>query len=225
MSSETENKIVRSEKEQERANEMFDALRDELLKRELSNTENYDKAILTLSSASLGLSLTAIRFVVPLESATYIWLIKLGWVLLLFSIITSLAAFLMSNKAISKQLNNARGYYKNGIADAFNRSNIFIKINSFLNYSTGLLFLSALCVILIFVTLNIGTETNTMSKDIENTKSTPITIIKSANIPTMEQAPGTQTTSQGGSDNGESNSGGNDSSSSSGTGGDSGKSE
>ena len=53
-------KIDRNEKDQLIANQMYDKFRDELLKRDLSNTENYDKAILTLSASSLGLSLTAI---------------------------------------------------------------------------------------------------------------------------------------------------------------------
>jgi len=132
---------------------------------------------------------------------------------------------LLSNKAILKQLDNAREYYKNGIADAFNRTNIFTKINSVLNYSTGFLFLSALSVILLFIILNIGLEKNTMSKDIENTKSTVVTEKKSANIPSMEQAPGTQTTSQSGGDSSGNNGGNNDSGSNSGASGDSGNSE
>ena len=205
--SRSENKIVRTEAEQECANKMFDALRDELLKRELSNTENYDKAILTLSSASLGFSLIAIWSVVPLDTGIYLWVIKLSWALLLISITTSLVAYLLSNKAIFKQLSNARKYYKEGSADTFNRPNIFIKINRILNYTTGLLFISALSAIVIFVTLNIGRGTNTMSKEIKDTKNTTEMVKRSANIPEMEQAPGVLPTSQGGNDRDDSNSG------------------
>jgi hypothetical protein len=50
--------LERSEQDQKVADQMYDKLRDDLLKRDLSNTEGYDKAILTLSSASLGFSLS-----------------------------------------------------------------------------------------------------------------------------------------------------------------------
>jgi hypothetical protein len=41
----------------EERKKLHDSLRDELLKRQLSNSENLDRAILMLSSAGLGLSL------------------------------------------------------------------------------------------------------------------------------------------------------------------------
>ncbi|WP_157385745.1 hypothetical protein [Methylosarcina fibrata] len=71
--------VPRTEEQQKRANELYDSYRDEVRKRQLSNNENYDKTILSLSSAGLALSLTAIRFVVPLEIASYLDLIKWSW--------------------------------------------------------------------------------------------------------------------------------------------------
>ncbi len=213
-------KITRTEEDQSRANEMFDSFRDELLKRDLSNTENYDKSILTLSAASLGLSLTAIRFVVPIETASFIWLIILGWLLLLGSIITSLAAFLISNKAIGIQIKSAEDYYLGCIAEAFSRKNTYLKINSILNQVTGLMFAAAISVIVAFVIFNINSGAIAMSKN-GSEKTTTVNIresanvptmqkvssdtglnINSANIPTMQQAPGTTTTSQSDSSSG-----------------------
>ncbi len=227
--------IKRTKEEQIRASEMFDSFRDELLKRDLSNTENYDKSILTLSAAALGLSLTAIRFIVPLESALYIWLIILGWLLLLGSIISSLSAFLISNKAIAIQIQNAEDYYIKCISEAFNRENIYLKLNSTLNLATGIMFAVAITVIVAFVTLNIINGDQAMSNK-GGDKTTSVTInesasipkminvnpgegigINSANIPTMQQVPETATTSQGGS--GSSGTGGSGSSSESSSGG------
>lgn len=221
--------IVRTEEQQTRATEMFDSFRDELLKRDLSNTENYDKSILTLSAAALGLSLTAIRFIVPLETASHLWLVILCWVLLLGSIISSLAAFLVSNKAIEIQISHAEDYYIKCIAEAFDRKNVYLRVNSYLNRATGLMFAVAITAIVAFVTFNITPGDEAMSKK-GGDKSTTVNIrksanipnmtripsdsdisINSANIPTMQQAPETTTTSQG-------SSGGNDSGSSSGGG-------
>ncbi|MEI8574822.1 hypothetical protein J0667_23065 [Methylomonas sp. WH-1] len=111
-------KFVRTEEEQKRCIEIHDAYRAELLKRQLSNTENYDKAILSLSSAALGLSLTAIKLIIPIDLAGHLWSIKLSWVLFLLTIIFSLVSFLISNYGINRQLSIAENYYINALISA-----------------------------------------------------------------------------------------------------------
>ena len=66
---------------------------DELSKRDLSNVENLDKAILSLSSAGLGLSLVFIRNVVPLKDASYIFLLHLSWFMFVLAIISLIVSF------------------------------------------------------------------------------------------------------------------------------------
>lgn len=41
----------------------------EILRRQLSNTENYDKTFLTIASSALGFSLLAIRYLVSLHQS------------------------------------------------------------------------------------------------------------------------------------------------------------
>jgi hypothetical protein len=201
--------MSRTEEDQKVANEMFDKLRDDLLSRDLSNTENYDKAILTLSSSSLALSITTIKFVVPVATATYIILLKSARVLLAISIVCSLLAYLISNKAMGVQLNNARDYYKKDIESAFSEKNVFTTINSYINIITGLTFAFAICLLITFITINIETGEITMtdkrenrvrtekrSANIPNMESVNTTAGNSANVPTMEQAPSTATTSE-----------------------------
>ncbi|WP_133510979.1 hypothetical protein [Candidatus Thiosymbion oneisti] len=139
----------------EQRGEMYARYRDKIHKRDLSNTENYDKALLTLSSATLGFSLTAIHSIIPFKTSDYTWLIITGWVLLLVSIITSLAAFPVSNKALSVQLKSAEDYYIDGKEDAFRRKNTFENINKYLNYIAGLSFGIAIVAIMAFVILNV----------------------------------------------------------------------
>ncbi len=204
--------MTRSIEEQKIANSMFDKLRDDLLKRDLSNTENYDKAILTLSSSSLALSLTAIKFVVPIATASCIILLKSAWALLVLSVVCSLVAYLMSNKAMAVQLNNARDYYKNGLDDAFSRKNSYSTINLYLNLITGITFAIAVFLIVTFITINIESGEPTMSDKkgnsiyTEKSANTPsmerVPVGDSANVPTMEQAPSTTTTSDSGSSSG-----------------------
>jgi hypothetical protein len=199
-------KFERSTEDKKRCVEMYDKCREDLLKRQLSNNENYDKAILSLSSAALALSLTAIKFIIPIETAEYIFLLKLSWFFFLMTIICSLAAYLISNHAISKQLDITRDYYIEGFVDAQFKKNIFATVNNVANHITGILFIVALSLVITFITFNINGDRN-MSKEKTTTvpikKSVIITTVKkapgergfataSADIPTMELAPGTK---------------------------------
>ena len=130
-------------------NKLLNKHKDELLKRDLSNTENYDKAILTLSSAGLGFSLVAIKSIVPWESAVFVWLVISGWSLLLLSIIICLVAYLVSNKAIGIELKKVEN---KGTA---NQKNGWKKLNKILNISSGVTFIIAMSLIVLFVILNV----------------------------------------------------------------------
>ena len=204
--------MLRNKEGQDKANEMFDKLRDEFLERDLSNTENYDKAILTLSSSSLALSLTVIKFIVPIAAAKYIIFLQVSWALLAISVICSLLAFLVSNKALKKQLDNAREYYKENNEAAFGQKNLYTTINSFLNIVTGLFFSIAISLLIAFIMINTTTGEVQMTKKVTGDLTTESTNIprmervsttvtdnvgNSANIPTMEQVPTTSPSTQG----------------------------
>lgn len=55
--------------------------RQDLLKRQLSNAENFDKAILSLSTAGLGFSLAFIKDILPLSNAAHLILLHVSWFL------------------------------------------------------------------------------------------------------------------------------------------------
>jgi len=63
-------------------------------KREMSNAETYDRALLTLSSVLLGLSLTFTQNVVPLHTASKLWLLIGSWALFATTIIIVMASFI-----------------------------------------------------------------------------------------------------------------------------------
>ncbi|HIF9060696.1 hypothetical protein AB4581_22095 [Vibrio cyclitrophicus] len=217
----SQEKFIRTDDDQKRCNEIHDKFREELLKRQLSNNEGYDKAILSLSSAGLALSLTAIRFIVPLESASYLWALKTSWVLFLLTVISTLVAYLVGNKAISKQLDIAEDYYIKALVSAQVASNPYQKINTILNRVTGLFFSIAISLVVLFVIINIKSTpmsdqkiTSTRiavndSADLPRMQLAPSQTshaTASADIPTMQMAPGTQTTSSGQSSAGNGNS-------------------
>jgi hypothetical protein len=176
----------RTEEEKTRCNELNDKFRDDLLKRQLSNNESYDKAILSLSSAGLALSLTAIRFVVPLENAMYLWTIKLSWFLFLVTIIFTLVAYIVGNNAIVKSLEIAEKYYILGLVSAQSEKNSSLRLNELLNKFTGIFFVVAITLVVAFVIFNVGN--NSMSD--KKTTPTRAFAIDSADVPKMQMAPG-----------------------------------
>lgn len=202
------NILARDEEQQKVAVEVYEKFRDDLLKRSLSNTEKYDGTIITLSAATLGFSMIALRYVVPLESSTHLWLVIVGWFMLFMCIATSLFAHLVGNKAIDVQLINARNYYIEARADSFNKKNLYITINRVLNISTGTAFLVALFAIILFVTMNVKKEGSMSNKEIETTDLNGIPMKKSADVPTMEQVPGKPSPTPQGSDKSKSNNSG-----------------
>lgn len=183
-------KFVRTKDEQKRCVEIHDKFREDLLKRQLSNNEGYDKAILSLSSAALALSLTAIKFVIPLDNAEHLMLLKVSWSFFLITIICSLVAYLISNHAISKQLVIANDYYIEGLISAQSQKNIYTTINKYINHMTGVVFVVALSLVITFITLNLNGEGNMSDKENNVTKSKRVYLKDSAEIPTMQLAPG-----------------------------------
>jgi len=181
-------KFERTDEQQDRCIKIHDVSRNELLKRQLSNSENYDKAILSLSSAALALSLIAIKFIIPLNTANQLWAIKLSWIFFLITIIVSLAAFLVSNRAINKQLSIEEDYYIKGIVKAQTEKNIFSSINSVLNNITGIVFIAAISLVIYFVTINLGHGENEMSTK-KPSSTTKVFVTDSASVPKMQIAP------------------------------------
>lgn len=144
----------RTKEQQERAIKIYDAYRDDLRKRQLSNNENYDKTVLTLSSSGLALSLTAIKFALT-SPIKCIVLLQGSWWLFGLTICISIIAYWISNKGLDKQLEMAEAYYAKGIEDAFSAKNWYAIINDWLNIVAGVIFLIATALIIAFVTFKL----------------------------------------------------------------------
>lgn len=175
----------RTEEDQNRALQMHDSFRGELLKRQLSNSENYDKAILTLSSSGLAISISFINFIKDISRADFIFLMSLSWAFFTLAIILSLIAYYVGNKAIDKQLDIAEDYYLNGNNEAFTQKNRFTTYNEWLNVSCGFLFILGIFCVAIFVVINVHKGDAFMSN--KDSKSVSGTALDSANIPTMQR--------------------------------------
>lgn len=173
---------------------IYGEVRKDLLARQLSNSVNYDNAILTLSSAALGLSLTFIKNIVPIEKIDLLFCLFISWGLFGAAIISTIISYLVSQRAINIQLDHAYKYYIEGNDEFLNAENTCAKWTDCLNLCSGLFFIFAVVITISFVAINIG-EIRMKNEDrsgkkvptpkVESTES----IKKGANIPTLQAIP------------------------------------
>ena len=128
---------------------------EEVNRRTLSNSEAFDKAILSLSSAGLGLSLTFFKLVIPVKDAVSISLLKCGWFLFLGAIVSTLVSFVVSQRALRIEIIYAEKYYLENLNEYAHKTSLAAKATEALNIISGFLFICALISIVSFVTNNI----------------------------------------------------------------------
>ena len=134
---------------------MYETLKNELYERQLSNSESFDKSILSLSSAGLVISISFIKDIVPIELASGLLYLKMSWVLFCAAIISTILSLMSSQLGIDKQLTIAREYYIEKNDDAISKKNIYSKITNWLNWSSGTAFVCSILLMVIFAMFNI----------------------------------------------------------------------
>ena len=147
----------RTPEEQKQAEGTYTSISEESNRRYVSNSEHYDKAILTLSSASLGFSVFVLNYIVPWKSACFLWLLFIAWGALGLSVVCSLLGYRIANRAIKALDVNMQAYYLHNTVEEpetpyTKRLN---NIVSQLNWLIGVLFILGLFTALLFVSLNI----------------------------------------------------------------------
>lgn len=161
--------------EKTRAEELHDEYRKKTLEDIKSETENFDRYLLTLSSGALGLSLAFIKDIVPLGSAIRIpWLIT-SWIAFLLCIVATLFSFQASIRALENTIPYLEDYYLKGNPDAFNKhlKSFWVKAIDCCTYSAMIFFLAGLVFTMMFVGVNIR-KVKSMSKEDATTKGSQV---------------------------------------------------
>ena len=158
--------------------------RADLLKRQLSNAENYDKAILSLSTACLGFSVVFLKDFVPIVTAKCPWTLYGSWIALIMAIVMTIFSYFSSQRAIEKQLKKAEDYYLKRLEDALART-ASARITDCLNYASGVFFVLGIILTTLFVFLNIE-GASIMSSD---NKNRTVPVHDGAPVPKMQQVP------------------------------------
>jgi hypothetical protein len=134
---------------------VYEQYRADLLTRQLSNSENFDKSVLTLSSAGLGFSLAFIKDIVPVADAVHPWLLYVSWVGFAIAIVSTLISFHTSQKAIDRHLEYAEEYYLQGKRESANKRSGWARATHWLGLLSASVFVLAVVLTILFVGLNL----------------------------------------------------------------------
>ena len=134
--------------------ELFWKERDVLLQREQANSENLDKAIRTLSTATLGFTLAFRDKIVDPVNVIHLWPLYVSWALLVLAILSTLNAYLFNYKAINRQHEINHRYYLENDQKAVNAKNRSAQITDWLAHLSVICYSAALLFIVLFVVLN-----------------------------------------------------------------------
>ncbi len=140
---------------------LYEKFREDLLKRQLSNNENYDRALLTLASAALG---TSVVFLRGMESIVFPLAMVLSWLSFVAAIVVTLVSYITSQDGIALQLDIAERYYLKGEEEAYDEVNSSAVWTDRLPLISAGTFVLGILLLLLFFGLNISPNQKGESK-------------------------------------------------------------
>lgn len=134
--------------------ELYYRSRDELLRRQVSNTQTRDSAILALSSASLGVSLLFGKNVAPVKTASCSCLLFVSWIMFFIAIASTLLSFFTSQRAIRIAISRIDECIRSG-QELNDQTSILDRITIVLSHASVIFYITAVLFTCVFIALNI----------------------------------------------------------------------
>lgn len=157
----------------------------EIDKRMLQNADNFDKAILTYSSAGLALSLAFLKDFVPIAGAKHPALLYSSWLLFVAAIVVTVGSYVTSQFAQRRELERSHRYNMLMDDSAFDLPNWPARLTTWAGYLAGLCFVCAVGASTLFVALNLREGSSEMATN------NPTRVNNGATVPTMQRVPQT----------------------------------
>ena len=189
---------------------LLESYRETIVARELSNSEHFDKAILTYSAAGLALSLSFLKDMAGRHIVVNSYLLNSSWAFFVAAIVLTIVSYPVSQKGLRVQLSLAERYYLDGEEEAFKTKNLWAQAVEHIGVLAGSFFIIAVVLTTIYVSINIGeaamvkeTDVNGLHtcegigmdgacvphmREIRNGASIP-TMTRAAGIPAMQAMP------------------------------------
>ena len=159
----------------------------EINKREVSSSENFDRAVLTFSSAGLALSVGFLKDFVPIQSAAAPWTLYWSWVLFTAATCATIISFLVSSQALEAQKGRAYAYYMQANDDALRSGNLWDRGTRVLNYMSAASFLLAMILSVVFISINLEKGSAMKDNNPRNSGGSTEILHKGLTVPTMQQ--------------------------------------
>lgn len=136
----------------EKEYEIYFAERNNLIEKASSQSNSYDRYLLTLAGGTFGLTVTFITEVLGDILINTKWIITTSWACLCFTILLVLLSFQTSVKAYHLQIEILENdYFKNNCTC----TNYWTNVTGVLNILSGVSFVIGIVLLFIFVVLNI----------------------------------------------------------------------
>lgn len=120
----------------------------------LDSSNRFDSAVLSLSSGLLALSLAFLRDLVNPRPPTCVLCLVCSWIMLGTAVITTVVSFLTSQSCLRSRLEGNETKAKS-----------WIKRTELLNRASAALFVSGVCLTIIFVAVNLNMGSAVMAND------------------------------------------------------------
>lgn len=141
---------------EERKEQLYRAW-DELSRRQLSNSENLGRAILSLSIAGLGFSLAFIKDIVPSDTVVNVYLLNGSWWSFVIAIATTLLSYHTSQRGLKKQFDQIRNELSGKKDPKLElKERRLFSITTWLGYSSHGFYIIAVVLTVIFIQTNSG---------------------------------------------------------------------
>ncbi len=136
--------------------DLLSKLREEILRRDLSNTENFDRTVLSLSTVFMGFSIGFVRANPAYRYQSCPTLVWASWLFFCVSIASTIVSFFVSQIGLAKQLKCAERYYIDRDEDAIKGAAPLSWATRVLNYVSGVCFVLGIVASAWFAILNLG---------------------------------------------------------------------
>jgi hypothetical protein len=128
-----------------------------------SASDEFDKNILTYSSAGLGISLVFLKDIVPLANAVGLYLLYASWVAFGFAILVTVSSFRLSEMALNDHVKNLNKYGVTRRTEDLNPPNKKASWVGYLKWVSGSCFVLAIVGTIVFSIWNL-TEAKHMNE-------------------------------------------------------------
>lgn len=130
--------------------------------------DNFEKSLTYISAGALGLSLTFIEKIVPIESSLHIWTLILAWIFLGLTLFLNLVSHLISSYYSRKSQDELDNGDEN-INDKIDKRNRKMTI---INWTTVIFLMLGISFIIFFTSINYSNKASTSNSDTCSEKST-----------------------------------------------------